>query len=92
MINKIKKQLKSEQQDELLRTLKARFDKNMNRHKGLNWAEVQQKLEANPDKMWSLNEMEKTGGEPDAVDFDKKASDLIFCDCSPESPKGRRSI
>jgi hypothetical protein len=76
---------------ELLRTLKARFEKNMNRHKGLEWANVQAKLEANPEKLWSLNEMERTGGEPDVVGHDKRTGEYIFYDCSAESPKGRRS-
>ena len=86
------KVLSPEQRDELLRALKARFEKNMNRHKGLKWAEVQAKLEANPEKLWSLNEMERTGGEPDVVGHDKKTSEYLFCDCSAESPKGRRSV
>ena len=78
--------------EELLKTLKARFEKNMNRHKGLDWAKVQAKLEANPQKLRSLNEMETTGGEPDVVGHDKKTGEYIFYDCSAESPKGRRSI
>jgi hypothetical protein len=78
--------------EELLRVLKARFEKNMNRHKGLEWAKVQAKLEANTEKLWSLNEMERTGGEPDVVGHDKKTGEYIFYDCSAESPKGRRSI
>lgn len=77
---------------DLLKTLKARFEKNMNRHKGLAWAKIQEKLEANSDRLLSLNEMEKTGGEPDVVGFDKKTDEYIFIDCSAESPKGRRSI
>ena len=81
-----------EQREELLRTLKARFEKNMNRHKGLEWAKVQAKLEANPEKLWSLNEMERTGGEPDVVGHDEKTGEYIFYDCSAESPKGRRSV
>jgi hypothetical protein len=81
-----------EQREELLRALKARFEKNMNRHKGLEWAKIQAKLEANAEKLWSLNEMEKTGGEPDVVGHDKKAGEYIFYDCSAESAKGRRSI
>ncbi|MBD2701537.1 DUF4256 domain-containing protein [Spirosoma sp. BT702] len=85
-------QLSSEQQKELLNVLKARFDKNMNRHSGLDWAEVQAKLEANPGKLWSLNEMENTGGEPDVVGQDTRTGEYIFYDCSPETPKGRRSI
>jgi len=72
--------------------LKTRFEKNMNRHKGLNWADVQARLEANPEKVRSLNEMEKTGGEPDVIGRDKKSGEFIFCDCSPESPAGRRSL
>jgi len=72
--------------------LKARFEKNMNRHRGLEWANVQAKLEANAGKLWSLHEMERTGGEPDVVGHDKKAGEYIFCDCSAESPKGRRSV
>jgi Protein of unknown function (DUF4256) len=81
-----------EQREELLRALKARFEKNMNRHKGLEWAKIQAKLEASAEKLWSLNEMEKTGGEPDVVGHDKKAGEYIFYDCSAESAKGRRSI
>jgi hypothetical protein len=91
-INGIKKELSSEQREELLRSLKARFEKNMNRHEGLEWAKVQAKLEANPEKMWSLNEMERTGGEPDVVGHDKTAGEITFYDCSEESPKGRRSL
>jgi uncharacterized protein DUF4256 len=87
-----KKQLSPEQREELLRALKVRFEKNMSRHKGLEWAKVQAKLEANPEKLWSLNEMERTGGEPDVVGHDKKTSEYIFYDCAAESPKGRRSI
>jgi len=78
--------------EELLKTLKIRFEKNMNRHKGVEWAKVQSKLEANPGKLWSLNEMERTGGEPDVVAFDKKTGEYIFYDCSAESPAGRRSV
>jgi len=81
-----------EQGKQLLSTLKARFEKNMNRHKGLEWAHVQAKLEASAEKVWSLNEMERTGGEPDVVGHDKKTGEYIFYDCSAESPKGRRSI
>src|SRR5438445_2151507 len=91
-INSNKKDLSAEQREELLRELKARFEKNMNRHKGLEWAQVQAKLEANAEKLWSLNEMEKTGGEPDVVGHDKKTGEYIFNDCSAESPKGRRSV
>jgi hypothetical protein len=87
-----KKELSPEQREELLNTLKARFEKNMNRHKGLEWAKVQTKLEANTKKLWSLDEMERTGGEPDVVGFDKKTREYIFYDCSAESPKGRRSL
>ena len=87
-----KKELSSEHRLELLSTLKARFEKNMNRHKGLEWAKVQEKLAANTKKLWSLSEMERTGGEPDVVGFDKKTSRFIFYDCSAESPKGRRSF
>jgi Protein of unknown function (DUF4256) len=84
--------MNAEQREELLRALKARFEKNMNRHKGLEWAEVQTKLEADTEKLWSLNEMERTGGEPDVVGYDKKTGEYIFYDCSAESPKGRRSV
>ncbi len=87
-----KKELALEQREELLRTLKARFEKNMNRHKGLEWAKVKAKLEASPEKLWSLGEMEKTGGEPDVVGQDKKKGEYIFFDCSPESPKGRVAV
>src|ERR1044072_4156275 len=90
--NSNKKKLSSEQREELLRALKARFEKNMNRHKGLEWTKVQAKLEANPEKLWSLSEMERTGGEPDVVGFDKKTGEYMFYDCSGESPKGRRSV
>jgi hypothetical protein len=86
------KDLKVNQRVELLRTLKARFEKNMNRHKGLEWAKVQAMLEANTEKLWSLNEMERTGGEPDVVGNDKGTGEYIFYDCSAESPKGRRSL
>ena len=91
-INSNKKELSPEQREELLRALKARFEKNMNRHKGLEWAKVQAKLEASTEKLWSLNEMERTGGEPDVVGYDKKTGEYIFYDCSAESPKGRRSV
>jgi hypothetical protein len=87
-----KGKLSTEQRDELLRALKARFEKNMNRHQGLQWAEVQTKLEANPEKLWSLHEMERTGGEPDVVGNDKKTDEYIFFDCCADSPKGRRSV
>ena len=88
----MKKNLFAEDRNELLKTLKARFEKNMNRHKGVEWAKVQAKLEANPEKMWSLDEMETTGGEPDVIAHDKKTGEYIFYDFSAESPKGRRSI
>jgi hypothetical protein len=87
-----KKKLSPEQQEALVKTLKSRFDRNMNRHEGLDWAKVQTKLGASPDKMWSLHEMERTGGEPDVVGHDKKTGEYIFYDCSAESPKGRRSV
>jgi hypothetical protein len=90
--NIIKKKLSPEQAKELLSTLKARFEKNMNRHKGLEWAKVQVKLEANSEKLWTLNEMEISGGEPDVVGHDKKTDEYIFYDCSAESPKDRRSL
>jgi hypothetical protein len=89
---KSKKKLSPEQREELLGTLKARFDKNKSRHKELEWSKIQAKLEANIEKLWSLNEMERTGGEPDVVGHDKKTGEYIFYDCSAESPKGRRSI
>src|SRR6266480_7243069 len=91
-INSNKKDLSPEQRAELLRALRARFEKNMNRHKSLEWDKVQAKLEANAEKLWSLNEMERTGGEPDVVGHDKKTGEYIFSDCSAESPKGRRSV
>ncbi|HEX6900102.1 MAG TPA: DUF4256 domain-containing protein [Thermoanaerobaculia bacterium] len=84
--------MKASQHEELLGTLKARFEKNMNRHKGLAWAEVQAKLEADADKLRSLHEMERTGGEPDVIGHDKKTGEYVFCDCSAESPAGRRSL
>ncbi len=87
-----KKELSPEQREELLSVLKARFEKNMNRHKGLEWAGVQAKLEANGQKLWSLDDMEITGGEPDVVGLDENTGEYIFCDCSAESPKGRRSV
>jgi hypothetical protein len=87
-----KKELSPEQRAQLLKALKARFEKNINRHKGLDWAKVQAKLEASTDKLWSLNEMERTDGEPDVVGQDKKTGEYIFFDCSEESPKGRRSL
>ena len=88
----MKKKLPPEQGSALLKTLKARFEKNMNRHKGLEWAKVKAKLEAKTEKIWSLSEMERTGGEPDVIGHDKKTGEFIFYDCSAESPKGRRSI
>ncbi len=84
--------LSKKQSDELLKTLKARFERNMNRHKDLEWPKVQTKLEANAGRLWSLSEMERTGGEPDVVGLDKKAGEYLFYDCSEESPKGRRSL
>lgn len=87
-----KKELSSEQCEELLNLLKTRFEKNMNRHQGFEWGKVQAKLEANTEKLWSLNEMEISGGEPDVVGFDKTTGEYIFYDCSEESPKGRRSV
>jgi hypothetical protein len=87
-----KKKLSPKQQEELLKVLKVRFEKNLNRHKGLEWAKVQAKLEANAEKLWSLNEMERTGGEPDVVGHDKKTGEYVFYDCSAESPKGRTSF
>src|SRR5437660_11065899 len=86
------KELSPEKREELFRALKARFEKNMNRHKGLEWAKVRAKLQANTEKLWSLNEMERTGGEPDVVGHDKKTGEYLFFDCSPESPKGRTSV
>src|SRR5262249_54104567 len=87
-----KKQLSPKQREELIGGLKARFEENMNRHKGLAWAKVQGKLEANAEKLWSLNEMERTGGEPDVVGQDKGTGEYVFFDCSPETPKGRVSV
>ncbi|AKO92176.1 DUF4256 domain-containing protein [Priestia filamentosa] len=87
-----KKGLSQEQTAELLTVLKDRFEKNMNRHKGIEWAKIQAKLDENTEKIWSLNEMERTGGEPDVVGYDKKKDEYIFFDCSVESPKGRRSV
>ncbi|HET6979008.1 MAG TPA: DUF4256 domain-containing protein [Pyrinomonadaceae bacterium] len=87
-----KKKLSTQAAQDLLSTLKTRFEKNMNRHKGLEWSKVQAKLEANPEKLWSLNELESTGGEPDVVGHDKKTGEFVFYDCSAESPKGRRSV
>ena len=87
-----KKKLSSEQREDLLKVLKARFEKNMNRHNGLEWTKVHAKLQANTEKLYSLNEMEITGGEPDVVGHDKKTGEYVFYDCSPESPKERRSL
>ena len=87
-----KKELSQKQREDLLKTLKDRFEENMNRHKGLDWTKVEAKLKANAGKLWSLNEMESTGGEPDVVGHDKKTGEYIFNDCSEESPKGRRSF
>lgn len=84
--------LKGKQAEDLLETLKARFERHMARHKGLEWARVQARLEADPEKLWSLNEMEKSGGEPDVVGHDRKTGEYTFCDCSAQSPKGRRSL
>src|SRR5438093_12568227 len=91
-LNSNKKELSPEQREELFRALKARFEKNMNRHKGLEWARVKAKLEADTEKLWSLKEMERTGGEPDVVGHDKKAGEYIFYDCSAQSHKGRTSL
>jgi hypothetical protein len=91
-INSNEKELSQKQREELLRALKARFEKNMNRHKGLEWAKVQAKLEANTEKLWSLSEMERTGGEPDVVGHDESTGEYIFYDCSAESPEGRRNV
>ncbi len=88
----MKKELAAKQKAALLTILSKRFEKNMNRHKGLAWEKVQAKLESQPLKLWSLNEMEATGGEPDVIGYDKKSNEFIFCDCSPESPAGRRSV
>jgi len=89
---KTKKQLSPKEREELLRVLQARFEKNMKRHEGLEWAKVKARLDANPEKLWSLSEMERTGGEPDVVGHDKKMDEYIFFDCSAESPKDRRSF
>jgi hypothetical protein len=91
-MNSSKKKLSPPQREQLLSALKARFEKNMNRHKGLEWTKVQAKLEANPEKLWSVNEMERSGGEPDVVGQDKKTGEYIFYDCAAESPKARRSV
>ena len=89
---KTRKELSLKQRDELLGTLKARFEKNMNRHNGIEWARVKANLEANPEKLWSLNEMEETGGEPDVVGHDKKTGEYVFFDCSPQTPSDRISL
>ncbi|WP_391559859.1 DUF4256 domain-containing protein [Robertmurraya sp.] len=86
------KELSLEQREDLLKVLKARFEKNMNRHEGLEWDKIQAKLEVNTEKLWSLNEMERTGGEPDVVGYDQEKDEYLFYDCSAESPKGRRSV
>ena len=91
-MNPEKKALSSQQREEILSGLKVRFEKNMNRHAGLDWATIQEKLAINPEKLWSLNEMERTGGEPDVVGYDRKTDEYLFYDCSAESPKGRRSV
>jgi hypothetical protein len=91
-IHSNKKDLSPKQREQLLRALQSRFEKNMNRHQGLEWAKVQAKLETNTERLWSLNEMERTGGEPDVVGHDKKTGEYIFYDCSAEGPKGRRSL
>jgi hypothetical protein len=91
-MSKNKKELPADVKEELLQTLKARFEKNINRHKDIQWSKVLERLEASPAKLWSLSEMEVTGGEPDVVDFDSKTGEFIFFDCSPETPKERRSL
>jgi len=92
MAKKNKMELSSTETKELLSVLKTRFEKNMNRHKGVEWVKVHARLEASPAKLWALNEMEKTGGEPDVVEYDKRSGEYIFFDCSAESPSGRRSF
>ncbi len=92
MKNSSKKNLPAKESSALLKTLQTRFEKNLKRHKGIEWNKVQAKLEKHPEKLWSLNEMEETGGEPDVIGHDKKTGEYIFCDCSPETPKERRSI
>ncbi len=87
-----KKKLSAEQRDNLLSVLRNRFEKNTSRHKGISWPDVEAKLKASADKLWSLNEMERTEGEPDVIGFDKKTGEYTFCDCAAESPKGRRSV
>lgn len=88
----MKNKLSSQLQEELIKTLKIRFEKNPNRHENIKWENVQKKLESNPEKLWSLHEMERTGGEPDVISYDKKTDEYLFIDCSAESPKGRRSL
>jgi hypothetical protein len=90
--NTSKKELAPKQIEELMKTLKIRFEKNKNRHKGIDWAKVQVRVASKPGKLWSLYEMERSGGEPDVIGLDKKTGEYIFCDCAPESPKGRRSL
>lgn len=92
IMGRMKKEISPERRTELLKVLKARFEKNMIRHEGISWNKVQERIEANPDKLWSLNEMELTEGEPDVVGFDENTGECIFYDCSAESPKGRRSL
>jgi hypothetical protein len=92
MSKPLKRELSPRQRGELLSTLKTRFEENVNRHKGLEWTKVQARLEANNEKLWSVNEMERTGGEPDVVGLDKKTGEFIFYDCSAESPEGRRNV
>ena len=92
MAKRTKQKLTPEQTNALIKILKARFEKNTDRHKGIEWDKVQTRLEANPDKLWSLEQMETTEGEPDVIRFDKKTGEYLFCDCSEESPKGRRSV
>ncbi|WP_207428018.1 DUF4256 domain-containing protein [Pedobacter sp. SYSU D00535] len=91
-ISRDTKGLSVEQRQDLINLLKARFEKNMKRHEGLDWTKIQAKLQASPEKLWSLDDMEVSGGEPDVIGYDEKTDQYIFCDCSPESPKGRRSI
>lgn len=91
-MNPLTDALTIEQREELTRTLKERFEKHMHRHPDLNWETVQARLEAHPEKLWSLHEMERTGGEPDVIGYDETTGEILFCDCSPESPKGRRSL
>jgi hypothetical protein len=91
-MKKVNKKLSAEQRTDLLDILRLRFEKNMSRHKGLDWGQVQKKIETSGEKLWSLNEMERSGGEPDVVAFEKKTGEYVFCDCSAETPKGRRSL